>query len=168
MEEVLDQQRKVLLEFRAALDPKSFRQPQIARKLRFDDEYKAIERVLRRIQSQKSACPELKQRAKALAVQNVQLVETLQDDNSRAILIFTFITVLFLPLSFVAGFFGMNVAGINPTTSTTRHFWAVALPLTGGILLLCAFVLFVGEGFWFALTDVPRQWWMRFRRREKR
>ena len=165
---MLDQQKKVLLEFRAYSDPDSFKTAKTPRKLKFDNESKAIDRILHRIATQKTTCAELKQRAKALAVQNVQLVETLQDDNSRAILIFTLITVLFLPLSFVAGYFGMNVAGINPTTSTTRHFWVVALPLTGGILLLCAFVLLVGEDFWLAIHEAPRKWWMKIRRREGR
>ena len=58
----------MLLEFRQNLDPNSFGKPNTARKLRFDDEAKAIDRVLHRIRLQKSACPELKQRAKALAV----------------------------------------------------------------------------------------------------
>ena len=166
---MLDQQEKVLCEMRSALSPQWSKLIDnfATRRLRFNDESAAIERVLQRIRLQKSACPDLKQRVKALAVQNVQLVETLQDDNSRAILIFTLITVLFLPLSFVAGFFGMNVSGIDPATSTTRHFWAVALPLTGGILLLGGFVLLVGEDFWFASKDVLRRWWrMIVRRRE--
>ena len=73
---------------------------------------------------QKSACPELKQRVEAFAVRNVQLVEMSRDDNSRATLILTLIPVLLLPLSFVPGLSCTNVAGIYPSTSATRHFWA--------------------------------------------
>lgn len=124
--------------------------------MRFDFEKKGIERILLTIQEQLKDCVELRERAKVLAEQNVQLVETLQDDNGRAIFIFTFITVLFLPLSFVAGFFGMNLSGISGTTQSTSHFWYIALPVTAGIMALCGFVIFAGEDLWFAFKLMPQ------------
>ena len=44
----------------------------------------------------------------------------------------------------------------------------VRLPLTGGILLLCGFVIFVGEDFWFRFADGLRRWWMKVKRRVER
>ena len=152
---ILYQQHTVLNEFRTCLDPTEFKRPTTARKMRFDFEKRGIERVLARVADQRRNCKELCDRAKVLENQNVRLVETLADDNSRAIFIFTFITILFLPLSFVATFFGMNVVGINPTTSTTSHFWAVGAPLTVGILVLCMIFVFKGEDVWFFFTDLP-------------
>ncbi|KAL8704098.1 MAG: hypothetical protein Q9201_002732 [Fulgogasparrea decipioides] len=154
--EVLLQQIQVLSAFRDCLDPTKFKRPTTARKMRFEFEKQGIERILIHIREQLRHCTELRERAKVLAVQNVQLVETLADDNSRAIFVFTFITVLFLPLSFVAGFFGMNLAGIADTKSKVRHFWYIALPLTGGILVLCAVFVAWGESIWFAVADLPR------------
>ncbi len=154
--DILMQQEKVLQAFRGYLEPSSFKRPSTARKLRFEFEKKGIERILTSIREQLRNCTELRDRAKVLAVQNVHLVETLQDDNSRAIFVFTFITVLFLPLSFVAGFFGMNVVGITDTKSTTRHFWAIALPITVGIMILCATVVVAGEKIRFAAADLFR------------
>ena len=154
--DVLLQQKRVLLAFRDCLDPAKFKRPSTARKMRFEFEKKGIGRILTSMQEQLRYCAELRARAKVLAVQNVHLVETAQDDNGRAIFIFTFITILFLPLSFVAGFFGMNVQGINPTTSTTRHFWVIALPVTAGIMILCGIVVFKGESIWFAFANLPR------------
>ena len=83
-------------------------------------------------------------------------METLQDDNSKAIFIFTMVTILFLPLSFVAGFFGMNVQGVSGTTSGVRHFWEIALPLTGGIIVLCAVVAIKGEDTYFGTARLWR------------
>lgn len=123
--------------------------------MRFKAERSGIERVLSHINDQLRHCKELCSRAKVLENQNVRLVETLADDNSRAIFIFTFITILFLPLSFVASYFGMNVAGIDQTTSTTSHFWVIGAPLTGGILVICIIFVFKGEGVWFFLADLP-------------
>ena len=153
---VMNQQKQVLQQFRDYLDPLHFNVASTARKLRYKFEKKAIDGILTTLEEQRKNCDELKERAQSLAVQNVQLVETLQDDNSRAIFIFTFITVLFLPLSFVASFFGMNVKGIDQTTSTTTHFWALALPVTGAIVLLCAAVVFLGERIWFLVALLPR------------
>lgn len=156
VDDVLVQQTTVILAFRVSLDPAEFKKPTTARKMRFQFERQGIERILTHIKEQRRHCRELRERAKVLAVQNVQLVETLADDNGRAIFVFTFITVLFLPLSFVAGFFGMNLAGISDTKSKVSHFWYIAVPLTVSILVLCAVFVAWGESIWFAAADVPR------------
>ncbi|KAL9027900.1 MAG: hypothetical protein Q9196_003646 [Gyalolechia fulgens] len=152
--DVLSQQMKVLSEFHDCLDPGRFKRPTTARKMRFGFEKQGIERILVHIQEQLRHCKELRERAKVLSVQNVQLVETVADDNSRALFVFTFITVLFLPLSFVAGFFGMNLAGIADTESRVTLFWYTALPLTAGILFLCILFIARGESIWFAVADI--------------
>ena len=155
---VLVQQKTVLLTFRESLDPGGFKKGgTTARKMRFEFETGGIERILTHIEEQLRYCQELRKRAKVLAVQNVQLVETVADDNSRTIFVFTFITVLFLPLSFVAGFFGMNLAGVSDTKSEVSHFWYIAVPLTVGILVLCAIFVAWGESIWFAAADILRK-----------
>lgn len=154
--DVLKQQNNVLLKFRSCLDPESFRAPSLARKLRFGYECKGIDKILIAIKEQLRAYAELRDRAKQLSKENVELVETLQDDNSKAIFIFTMVTILFLPLSFVAGFFGMNVVGISGTTSGVGHFWEIALPLTAGIIGLCAVVAIKGEDTYFASARIWR------------
>ena len=123
--------------------------------MRFKFEKSGIERILTHINEQRRYCGELSKRAKVLEDQNVRLVETLADDNNRAILVFTLITIFFLPLSFVATFFGMNVVGINPTKSTTSHFWVIGAPLTGGISIICLTFVFKGEDAWFFFKDLP-------------
>ena len=134
--DVLQQQQRVLSALQDYLNPGSFKRPTIVRKMRFEFEEKGIERIRTSIREQLRYCAELRARAKVLAVQNVHLVETLQNDSGRAILVFTFISVFFLPLSFVASFFGMNVVGITGTASTVWHFWAIALPITAGIMTI--------------------------------
>lgn len=154
---VLEQQDKVLTKCRSSLDPKEFRTPSVTRRLRFEYECKGIDGILQSIRTQQQSCAELAKRAKLLASQNIELVETLQDDNSKAIFIFTMVTVLFLPLSFVAGFFGMNVAGISGTESTVLHFWVIALPLTFGLVVLCGVVGLKGEDTYFAFARILRR-----------
>ena len=153
---VLKQQDTVLVQLRLLLDPKEFRTPSITRRLRFEYERRAIDEIVQSIREQQKSCAELADRAEILAVQNVELVETLQDDNSKAIFIFTMVTVLFLPLSFVAGFFGMNVVGITNTTSTVLHFWAIALPLSLGLIIVCVVVGVKGEDTYFTFARIWR------------
>ena len=127
--DVLRQQKSVLTPFRESLDPATFKVPSIPRKMKFQYESKSIDRILKALQESIIDCAELRERASRLAIQNVQLVETQLEDNGKAIIVFTVVTIFFLPLSFVTGFFGMNLEGITSTTSTVKHFWAIALPL---------------------------------------
>ena len=153
---VLKEQDNVLSRLKASLDPKTFRTPSITRKLRYDFECKAIDKILTTIQDQMKNCDELIERAKSHAVQNVQLVETFQDDNSKAIFVFTMVTILFLPMSFVAGFFGMNVIGISAQETTLRHFWTISLSLTFGIVIPCTIIALKGEEVFFGVARMYR------------
>ncbi|KAL8732440.1 MAG: hypothetical protein Q9181_003960 [Wetmoreana brouardii] len=49
----------------------------------------------------------------------------LAESNNKAILAFTMVTIIFLPLSFFTSYFGMNLRGIAETDKTQRYFWAV-------------------------------------------
>ncbi|KAL9130007.1 MAG: hypothetical protein Q9217_001691 [Psora testacea] len=156
VKDVLKQQNNVLLRLRSALDPTSFRAPSLARKLRFGYECKGIDRILMIIKEQLRAYAELGERARQLSIENIELVETLQDDNSKAIFIFTMVTILFLPLSFVAAFFGMNLHGVSDNAKDVGHFWKIALPLTAGIITVCGVVAIKGEDTYFTFARMWR------------
>jgi Mg2+ and Co2+ transporter CorA len=112
--------------------------------MKFGYESTSIDRILKSISERIIDCVELRQRASRLAVQNVQLVETQQDDNSKAILVFTVVTITFLPLTFVTGFFGMNLVGISGTTNSVKHFWVIAVPVTFGVVVMCLLIAYSG------------------------
>lgn len=63
-------------------------------------------------------------------------IATTKHRHENAIYVFTIVTVVFLPLSFVCSFLGMNTAGIRDMDSSQWVFWAAALPLTFLIVLL--------------------------------
>ncbi|KAJ5020311.1 hypothetical protein PSV08DRAFT_223167 [Bipolaris maydis] len=69
-------------------------------------------------------------------------IEITEEGDSKAILIFTLVTIIFLPLSFVASVFGMNTSDIRDMDSDQTLFWAIALPVTitiGTISLIAAY-----------------------------
>lgn len=68
---------------------------------------------------------------------NEHYINVRGEDNFKAIYIFTAVTVIFLPLSFVAGLLGMNVSDVRTTTDTQWLFWAVAIPFTILVLTIC-------------------------------
>lgn len=62
------------------------------------------------------------------------------ESNNKAILVFTVVTIIFLPLSFFTSYFGMNLRGIADTDRTERYFWAVCGSVT--IFVVSLTVLF--------------------------
>ena len=156
VKDVLKKQDNVLSGLRASLNPKSFSTPSITRKLRYNFECKAIDKISIKVDEQMKNCDELSERARSLAVQNVQLVETFQDDNSKAIFVFTIVTVLFLPMSFVSSFFGMNVIGLSATSTPIKHFWVIALPLTFGVVIPSTLIALKGEEVYFGIARFYR------------
>jgi hypothetical protein len=69
-------------------------------------------------------------------------IAVVEEGDSKAIFIFTLVTIVFLPLSFVSSVFGMNTVDVRDMASTQKSFWAIALPVTaavGGMSLLAAY-----------------------------
>ncbi|KAI9805645.1 MAG: hypothetical protein M1833_005137 [Piccolia ochrophora] len=79
-----------------------------------------------------------------LVTRTVQLVNIRLEDHGKAILVFTIVTVVFLPLSFVSSFFGMNTVDIRTMRGTQALFWAMAMGLTTLVVGATSFVAFFG------------------------
>src|ERR1700753_4040741 len=71
------------------------------------------------------------------------MIDSNKDKQEAAIYIFTTVTVIFLPLSFVAGVLGMNTNDIRNMPINQWVFWAAALPFTALRVAVCLF--FTGE-----------------------
>ncbi|MCJ1460254.1 hypothetical protein MMC28_010633 [Mycoblastus sanguinarius] len=63
-------------------------------------------------------------------------VALLAESNNQAILVFTIVTIIFLPLSFFTSYFGMNLKGVVDTNKNERYFWTLCGSTTALILLL--------------------------------
>ncbi|CZR45418.1 uncharacterized protein FPRO_15407 [Fusarium proliferatum ET1] len=59
-----------------------------------------------------------------------QMIEVLDEGHGKAIRVFTFVTLFFLPLSFVTSFFGMNTTDVRELDRDQGIFWSSAVPLT--------------------------------------
>ena len=87
---------------------------------------------------------ELRSNANELVTRTVQYVNIRQEDHGQAILVFTIVTVIFLPLSFLSSFFGMNVSDIRSMAKSQWVFWASAASLTVVVVAASTFLAFYG------------------------
>jgi hypothetical protein len=71
-----------------------------------------------------------------LDVWQLSQIETNKDKQEAAITVFTLVTIIFLPLSFVSSVFGMNTSDVRDMDNTQWVFWVVAVPITTAIVLI--------------------------------
>ncbi|KAF2681263.1 hypothetical protein K458DRAFT_372123 [Lentithecium fluviatile CBS 122367] len=86
--------------------------------------------------------------------------------QGRAVMLFTIVTIIFLPLSFFTSYFGQNVSEItgDPKNPTSWHLWRIATPITI-IVVAVAFIVafYIGKpdsrvwGHGRRAEDVERQ-----------
>ena len=116
----------------------TLRQPSL--NSQFDPLGQLIDNVQRELVDLKA----LHENSSNLVTRTVQLVNIRLEDHGKAILVFTIVTVVFLPLSFVSSFFGMNFADIRNMSQTQGLFWVVAASVTTGVVGFSMVLAFYG------------------------
>ncbi|KZF19587.1 hypothetical protein L228DRAFT_250628 [Xylona heveae TC161] len=91
---------------------------------------------------------DLRESSGQLVNRTIQLVNMRQEDHGKAILVFTVVTLIFLPLSFVTSYFGMNTSDIRDMAAGQGIFWAVAGTVTLLVVASSLFVAFYGVKVW--------------------
>lgn len=86
-------------------------------------------------------------------------IEVRSENNNKAIYVFTAVTVIFLPLSFITGLLGMNTYDIRNLTHGQWLFWATALPFTLAVLIICLCIV----KYKFKLKKRVRRFFLRSR-----
>lgn len=109
--------------------------------------------LLENLQREYADLVDLRENSNALINRTIQLVNIRLEDHGKAILVFTIVTMIFLPLSFISSFFGMNFSDIRDMEQTQRMFWIVAGSLTVGVVALSLFMAFYGGSIMEWLVD---------------
>ncbi|KAF2188683.1 hypothetical protein K469DRAFT_703281 [Zopfia rhizophila CBS 207.26] len=102
-----------------------------------------INDCISRIRAKQQSFREMSDRATGIAAWNLRAIESNKDRQESAILAFTIVTIVFLPLSFVASIFGMNTKDIRGMSQSQWIYWAAAIPLT--LLVVILTMSFAGE-----------------------
>lgn len=100
--------------------------------------------LLENLQREYADLVDLRENSNALINRTIQLVNIRLEDHGKAILVFTIVTIIFLPLSFISSFFGMNFSDIRDMEATQQLFWIVAGSLTVGTVAFSTFLAFYG------------------------
>ena len=100
---------------------------------------------------------DLFRRCTPLSDRTKQILEINEEDHGKAIMVFTVVTVIFLPLSFVTSYFGMNASDIRDMKETQAVFWGVALPLTCVTLGSCLLIGYNGDRIRDLLSSTYRK-----------
>jgi hypothetical protein len=88
---------------------------------------------------------ELRDNSNTLVNRTIQLVNIRLEDHGKAILVFTVVTLIFLPLSFVSSYFGMNTSDIRNMDGTQKLFWTVSASVTIAVVGIAVFIAFYGS-----------------------
>ncbi|KAK2797190.1 hypothetical protein FQN50_009289 [Emmonsiellopsis sp. PD_5] len=99
-----------------------------------------VRRTLNSLQQKLDDIRELERRANHMQFLAQQLISISNESKDKAILLFTTVTVIFLPLSFVTSYLGMNVSDIRDVDWSQSLFWIIAIPLTTIIMLIVLWV----------------------------
>ncbi|KAF4541778.1 Mg2+ transporter protein CorA-like/Zinc transport protein ZntB [Lasiodiplodia theobromae] len=133
---VLNQQLTVLTDFGLALEQRK----QHAGRTLFSAPYavapNVVDNCAAAVDSKIRGFAGMRQNAEALRLASLEMIDSNKDRQEAAIYAFTIVTIVFLPLSFVSGFMGMNTADIRDMPHRQWVFWAAGIPLTILIILL--------------------------------
>lgn len=73
------------------------------------------------------------------------MLEIQQESNGNALIVFTLVTIIFLPLSWATLYLGMNTADVRDMNSGQWLYWMVAVPVTSVVIGLSLLVVLKGE-----------------------
>jgi hypothetical protein len=99
---------------------------------------------------------ELSRRCGPLSDRTKQSLEINEEDHGKAIMIFTIVTVIFLPLSFVTSYLGMNTADIRDMDNRQSLFWIISIPLTVVTVGTCLLIGYNGDELRDAVSSLYR------------
>jgi Mg2+ and Co2+ transporter CorA len=142
------QQYERYWEYVTILEPRTFRITNNTRKSMYDHEVGYWNHILwHDSMGQIERMEALEDRIETLVKETNQQVDILEEDHGKAILVFTIITIIFLPLSFVTGLLGMNTVDLENTIGGQWHFWAIALPVSAIVVALSLLIGYRSDDF---------------------
>ncbi|KAK8212197.1 cora-like Mg2+ transporter protein-domain-containing protein [Phyllosticta capitalensis] len=124
------------------LDPNSFYTPDGARRAQYQLEKALIHRLTEKFESKEKELNEMMENSGSLISKARIGVEIRDEDHGKAIFVFTAVTTVFLPLSFITSYFGMNFADLRDTHWNQVMYWVIAGPATFVIVAMTLIVAY--------------------------
>lgn len=139
LREVVEWQHEALKSLRTVLLPDTYLETlKSLRKKTFEIEGCIIDEIDEKLAEQLEIFSSNLEQGKQLINIVNELTEITKDDYNRAIFVFTVVTVIFLPLSFVAAYLSMADGPLSEDWAKTQSlFWQIAAPLAVGVGIFC-------------------------------
>lgn len=103
-----------------------------------------IDRMLESIEQRIDDFDELQIQAETARFLAAQSISLKAESNNKAIIVFTVVTIIFLPLSFVTSYLGMNTSDLRTMQSGQTLFWAIGAPVAFVVLSAAILAAFYG------------------------
>lgn len=137
------------------------------RQLSFSHRTDPSAQVLENLEREYTDLVALRENSDTLVNRTIQLVNIRLEDHGKAIIVFTIVTIVFLPLSFVSSFFGMNFKDIRDMERTQGLFWTISACLTTATVGSAIFLAFFGGSIAEMLRDMSDDWKRKWREKRK-
>ena len=114
-----------------------------------------LDRVLGSVSQRIEDFDELQAQAETARFLAAQSISLKAESNNKAIIVFTVVTIVFLPLSFVTSYLGMNTSDLRNMKSGQQLFWAIGAPVAFVVLSTALVAAFYGT---MTQRFLGRQW----------
>lgn len=151
------QQANLGRNYLGVLDDLTYEKESPSRKSMFPHERTLVEDCLDSLDLVREDYKDLIRRCGPLADRTKQSLEINEEDHGKAIMVFTVVTVIFLPLSFVTSYMGMNTVDIRDMNQGQDLFWIVAIPLTVVTVGICLLIGYNGDGIRDTISSLYRR-----------
>ena len=138
-------QRDIIRDFLAVLEPCTFKATTVTRCIRYRAEEDFLKSQATRLDRLCWNMNGLEVNLKDLHTNVWQLLEVNQENNRNAILVFTIVTIIFMPLSWATSYLGMNTSDIRALRQGQWLFWAVGAPLAAVIIGIALLAVLKGN-----------------------
>ena len=129
--------------FSSLCDPSTYTKAPLLRRQQYVLEAGLLLSSHRALEDQRRRFNEMLGECESLGQFVLHATEIEKDDLNKTILAFTIVTIIFLPLSFVTSYLGMNTTFADGDFEATQAlFWKIALPLTVALGLFCLALAF--------------------------
>lgn len=145
VQSISSQQQDLLRDYLCTLEPRSFRTTTLLRRAGFPVEHSFIETQLREGFQVRNRLIDIDSRLEDVSNHVSRMLEIQKENNGNAIIVFTIVTIIFLPLSWTTSYLGMNTVDVRNLKQGQWLFWTIALPVTTVVIGLAVLVVLKGE-----------------------
>ncbi|KAH8725894.1 hypothetical protein GQ44DRAFT_652078 [Phaeosphaeriaceae sp. PMI808] len=155
--EVNTWQMKLVQNYMRVLDDSTYAKKIPSRSAMFPYERMLLHSCLDSLTLASEEYNELIRRCGPLSDRTKQSLEINEEDHGKAIMVFTIVTIIFLPLSFVTSYLGMNTSDIRDMASKQSLFWIISIPLTIVTMGSALFISYNGDRMRDAIMSIGNQ-----------